>query len=216
MQFESWHTEWCWWCIYNNIDCSNCSPNVFPLAAEILSDKFYIVWLSACLSESPITQSCVALTSHKTVHNSLSLSSFFKVKWKYNFRIHFLQQGQVSLQRWISQCLCISATQQIAEMVSMAWKISHLLLYIHKYTEDYLLSCGKVLQSSNFNFYIAGKNSLAIQDFIFIFIFFLIAIFTLPIIALSLPTWKTTSTSKNHLWHTSHSALFTPLCRSWK
>ena len=45
------------------------------------------------------------------------------------------------------------------------------------------VSCGKVLQSSNFNFYIAGKNSLAIQDFIFIFIFFLIAIFTLPIIA---------------------------------
>ena len=32
-------------------------------------------------------------------------------------------------------------------MVSMAWKISHLLLYIHKYTEDYLQEGPGVLVS---------------------------------------------------------------------
>ena len=102
----------------------------------MLSPKFHIVWLSACLSQSLITQSCPS-------HTKLSIIlSFFKVR-RNNLTVHFLQQGQISLQRWNGKCgykykVHGFQQQQIVEMVSMAWKISHLLLYLHKYTEDYL------------------------------------------------------------------------------
>ena len=45
------------------------------------------------------------------------------------------------------------------------------------------LSCGKISQHSNFNFYITGKYSLAVRYFIFIFLWLPFANFALPIIA---------------------------------
>ena len=47
----------------------------------------------------------------------------------------------------------------------------------------YTLSCGKISQHSNFNFYITGKYSLAVKYFIFIFLWLPFANFALPIIA---------------------------------
>ena len=79
-------------------------PKCIPTRSKILSDKFYIVWLSACLSESLITQSCLSL-SHKTVHNSLSL---FRLQGEMKLTLGFIFSSKVkSLYKDESASVCV-------------------------------------------------------------------------------------------------------------